>query len=71
MGESGSNDPNTYVLIIHMGAGINFYQANPEKIATMKIYSTGNHYDFKKPGQPCSGVPDSNHMRQTFLWRKR
>ena len=37
--EFGSNNPNTYVLNIHMGARIKFYQANPEKIATIKIYS--------------------------------
>jgi hypothetical protein len=42
--------PSTYVFIIHMGAGINFYQASPEKVATMEIYSTGNYYDFKKQG---------------------
>ena len=47
MGESGSNDPNTYVLIIHMGAGINFYQASPEKIATKFILRP----EFKFPAK--------------------
>ena len=66
MGESGSNDPNTYVLIVHKGAEIIFYHACPGKIAKMMIYSRGNYYDLKKG---CSGAPDPNHMHQTTASR--